>query len=124
MRGIKLRSEKNLDGEERRSAETRAANMTPTHPFEEGKKTLIRPNCHHHEDLQGSRDDLKREKNEESQKTSEHSEAHTGEKIVFKGTSRSETENSGRRKEQSSLAKQSKNAMMSSVSPREEQSSS
>ena len=47
-----------------------------------------------------------------------------GEELVFKGTSRSETKNSGRIKVQSSLAKQSKNAMMSSINSREEQWSS
>ena len=45
-------------------------------------------------------------------------------KLVFKGTSGLEIENSSRRKEQSSLPKESKNAMMSRISPREEQSSS
>ena len=51
-------------------------------------------------------------------------EANAGGELLFKGTSRSENKSSNRRKEPSSLARQSKNAMMSSISPREEQSSS
>ena len=43
---------------------------------------------------------------------------------MFKGTSKSETKSNRWRKEQSSLAKQGKNAMMSSIRPREEQPSS
>ena len=43
---------------------------------------------------------------------------------MFKGTSKSETKSNSRRKDQSSLVKQGKNAMMSSLSPRDEQSSS
>ena len=43
---------------------------------------------------------------------------------MLKGTSKLETKIISRRKEQSSLAKQGKNAMMPSISPRKEQSSS
>ena len=46
------------------------------------------------------------------------------EELLFKGTSKSETKSNSRRKEQSSLVKQGKDAMMSSISPREEQASS
>ena len=42
--GMKLRSEKNLVGEEGRKAEARAANEVPTDPFEEGEETMIPPN--------------------------------------------------------------------------------
>ena len=97
--------------------------MTPTNPFEEGGQTLIRPNRHHHEDLEGSGDGFERDRIEASQKTSERPEADARVELLFKKTSRSEAENSSRRKKQSSLAKQSKNAVMSSLSPREEQSS-
>ena len=119
-----MRTKKNLDGEEGRNAEAGAANMTPTDPLEEGEQTLIGPDCHHHEDLEGSGDDFEPEKKEESEKISEQTEADTGEELVYKGTSRSETENSGRRKKQSSLSKQSQNVTISSISPRVEQSSS
>ena len=43
---------------------------------------------------------------------------------MIKGTSKSEIKSNFRRKKQSSLVKQGKNAMMSSISPREEQPSS
>ena len=49
--GMKLRKEKNRDGDEKRDAEARAANVTPIDPFEEGEQTLIRPHHHHREDL-------------------------------------------------------------------------
>ena len=122
--GMKIRSEKNLHDEEGQNDEARAANVTPTDPFEEREQMLIRPDRHDYEDPEGSGDDFERERVEESQKTSECPEAHAGEELFFKGTSRSETGNSSRGKEQSSLAKQSKNAMMSTISPREEKSSS
>ena len=96
--------------------------MKPTDPFEVGEQTPIRPDRHHHEFIKGSGDDFERKRIEESQKTSERLDADAGEELLLKGTSRSETVNNSRRKEQSFLAKQSKNAMMSSVSPREEQS--
>ena len=115
--GMKLRSEKNLNGEEGQNAEAGAANMTPTDPFEEGEQTLIRPDRHHHEELEGSGDDFEREIIEESQKTSERPEADAGEELLFKGISRSENENSSRREEHYSLAKQNKNLMMSNISP-------
>ena len=52
--GMKLRSKKNLDWEKGRNAEAGAANMTPTDSFEEGEQMLSRPDCHHHQDLEGS----------------------------------------------------------------------
>ena len=36
--GMNLRSEKNRDGDEERDAEPRAANVTPTDPFDEGSR--------------------------------------------------------------------------------------
>ena len=55
--GKKLRSEKNLDGEEGQKNEAEEANLKPTDPIGERKQTLIGPDCHHHEDLEGSVDD-------------------------------------------------------------------
>ena len=40
---MKLRSEKNLDGNQRRSAEAEPASETLVDPFDEGERTLIRP---------------------------------------------------------------------------------
>ena len=75
--------------------------------FEEGEQTLIRPDFEPGEDLE----------REEIERTEEASE-------LFKGMSKSETKTHKWRKEQSSLVKQSKNAMMSSISPSEEQTGS
>ena len=122
--GMKLRSEKNRDGDEERDAESKAANVTPYDPFEEGEQTLIRPDHHHHEDPEEPGEELEPEETEETQGTSERSEVGVREELMFKGTSKSETKINSRRKEQSSLVKQGKNAMMSSISPREEQPSS
>ena len=47
---MKLRSENNLDGDERRNAETGAANVTSTDAFMDGEQTLIRTDRHHHDD--------------------------------------------------------------------------
>ena len=56
--GMKLRSEKNLDGEEGQKNEPEEANLKPTDPIEEREQTLIGPDCHHHEDLERSVDDF------------------------------------------------------------------
>ena len=74
VRGMQLRSEKNLDGDEGRNAEAGVANVTATDPFEEGKQTLIRPEHHHHEDMEETGDDTEREGIEKPQRTSERSE--------------------------------------------------
>ena len=58
---MKQRSEKNLDSQERRNAEAEAGSVTPADPFEEGEQTLIRPDRHHHEDLEGSGDGFERD---------------------------------------------------------------
>ena len=118
---MKLRSEKNLDGDQGRSAEVGPASETRVDPFDEGERTLIRP------DFEPS-DDLEREEVERTEETSERSEAKPREEVFFRGMSNSETKSQRWRREfshpantHSSLAKQSNNSMMSSISPSEEQ---
>ena len=118
---MKLRSEKNLDGKQGRSAEAGTASETLVDPFDEGERTLIRP------DFEPS-EDLEQEEVERTEETSERSEVEPREEVLFKGMSKSETkshrwrrENSHSANTHSSLAKQSNNAMMSSISPSEEQ---
>ena len=50
--GMKLRSEKNLDGDQGRSAEAGPASETLVDPFDEGERTLIRPDFEPSEDLE------------------------------------------------------------------------
>ena len=113
---MKVRSEKNRDDDEERYEETdlfeeRGADTNPTKsppsrgPEEPGEEP-------------------EREETDETQETSERSEVGVGEELLFKGSSKSETKGKSRRKKQSSLVKQGKNAMMSIISPREEQQSS
>ena len=118
---MKLRSEKNLDGDQGRSAEVGPASETLVDPFDEGERTLIRP------DFEPS-DDLEREEVERTEETSERSEAKPREEVFFRGMLNSETKSQRWRREfshpantHSSLAKQSNNSMMSSISPSEEQ---
>ena len=118
---MKLRSERNLDGDQGRSAEAGTSSETLVDPFDEGERTLIRP------DFEPS-EDLEREEVERTEETSERSEVEPREEVLFKGMSKSETkshrwrrENSHSANTHSSLAKQSNNAMMSSISPSEEQ---
>ena len=118
---MRLRSEKNLDGDQRRSAETGTASETLVDPFDEEEQTPIRP------DFEPS-EDLEREEVEGTEETSERSEVEPREEVLFKGMSKSETKSHRWRGEyshsastHSSLAKQSNNAMMSSISPSEEQ---
>ena len=118
---MRLRSEKNLDADQRRSAEAGNASETLVDPFDEGEQTLIRP------DFEPS-EDLEREEVERTEETSERSEVEPREEVLFKGMSKSETKSHRWRGEyshsastHSSLAKQSNNAMMSSISPSEEQ---
>ena len=90
-------------------------------PFDEGERTLIRPDfviC----------EDLERVEVERPEETSERSEVEPREEVLFSGMSKSETKSQKWRKgfsnpanTHSSLAKQSNNAMMSSISPSEEQ---
>ena len=118
---MKLRSEKNLDGNQGRSAEAGPASETLVDPFDEGEWTLIRP------DFEPS-EDLERKEVERTEETSERSEVEPREEVLFRGMSKSETKSHRWRREfshpantHSSLAKQSNNAMMSSKSPGEEQ---
>ena len=92
--------------------------------FGEGERTLIRPYFEPSEDLE-------REEVERTEEASERSEVEPREEVLIKGMSKSETKSHKWRKElshptntHSSLAKQSKNAMMSSISPSEEQTGS
>ena len=121
---MKPRSEKNWDDDEGRDAEAGAANVTSTDPFEEGEQTPIRLDHNQREDLEEPGEEFERDETEKIQETSERSEAGVREKLLFEGTSESETKNNSRRKEQSSLVKQGNNALMSTISPREEQPSS
>ena len=50
--GMRLRSEKNLDGDQRRSAEAGTASETLVDPFDEEEQTLIRPDFEPSEDLE------------------------------------------------------------------------
>ena len=118
---MKLRSEKNLDGNQGRSAEARPASETLVDPFDEGERTLIRPDFEPDEVLE-------REEVERTEETSERPEVKPREEVLNRGMSKSETKSYKWRKEpshptstHSSLAKQSNNAMMSSMSPGEEQ---
>ena len=81
---MKLRKEKNLDGDQGRSAETRPASETLVDPFDEGERTLIRPEFEPSEDLE-------REEVERTEEASERSEVEPREEVLFRGLSRSET---------------------------------
>ena len=101
MNGMKLRSEKNLDGNQGRSAEAGQASEALVEPFDEGERTLIRP------DFEPS-EDLEREEVERTEEASERSEVEPREEMLFRGMSKSQTKTQKWRKEQSSLVKQSK----------------
>ena len=103
------------------SLEAGPASETLVDPFDEGERTLIRP------DFETS-EDLEREEVERTEETSERSEVEPREEVLFRGMSKSETKSHRWRREfshpantNSSLAKQSNNAMMSSISSSEEQ---
>ena len=90
-------------------------------PFDEGERTLIRPDFEPDEVLE-------REEAERTEETPERPEVEPREEVLYRGMSKSETKSYKWRKEpshltsaHSSLAKQSNNAMMSSMSPGEEQ---
>ena len=91
---MKLRSEQNLDGGQRRSAEAEAgpASETLVDPFDEGERTLIRT------DFEPS-EDLEREEVERTEEASERSEVEPREEVFFRGMSKSETESHKWRKE-------------------------
>ena len=69
--GMKLKSEKNHDGNQVRSAEAESARETPTDFFEEGEQTLTRPDYHHHANLEEPGEDLEREEVERTEGASE-----------------------------------------------------
>ena len=121
---VKLRSEKNVDGNQEQSGETGQAIEALTDPFEEGEQTLIRFDYSHHADMEEPGEDFEREEVERTDEASERSEVEPREEVLFRGMSKSETKKNKWRKEQSSLVKQNKNVMMSSISPSEEQTSS
>ena len=73
--GMKLRSEKNFDGNQGQGGETGRASETLTDSFEEGEQTLIRPEYHHHADLEEPGEDFEREEVERTEEASERSEA-------------------------------------------------
>ena len=56
--GTKLTSEKNLDGNQGGIVEAGLTSETLTYPFEEGEQTLIRPDYHHHADLEEPGEDF------------------------------------------------------------------
>ena len=93
-------------------------------PFEEGEQTLTRPDYHHHADLEEPGEDREREEVGRTEEASQRSEVDAREELLFKGMSKSETKSNRWRKEQSSLVKQGKNAMVSSICPGEEQPNS
>ena len=119
--GTKLRSEKNLGSNQGRSVEGGPASGTLVNPFDEGERTLLRPDFEPDEDLE-------REEVEKTEETSERSEVGPREEVLYRGMSKSKTRSYKWGKEpshptstHSSLAKQSNNAMMSSMSTSEEQ---
>ena len=81
---MKLRSDKNLDGNQGRSAETGPAKETFMDPFDEGEQTLIRPDFEPGEDFE-------REEVERTEEASERSEVEPREEVLFRGISKSET---------------------------------
>ena len=81
---MKLRSEKNLDGDQRRSTEAGPASEALVDPFDEGEQTLIRP------DFEPS-EDLEREEIERTEEASERSVVEPREEVLFRGMSKSET---------------------------------
>ena len=121
MSEMKLRRGKNLDDDQRRSTEAGPASEALVDPFDEGEQALIRT------DFEPS-EDLEREEVERTEEASGLSEVEPREEVLLRGISKSETKSHKWRREfshpantHSSLAKQSNNAMMSSISPSEEQ---
>ena len=96
--GMKLRSEKNLDGNQGRSGETGQASETLTDPFKEEEQTLIRPDYHHHADPEEPSEDFEREEVERMVEASERSEIEPREELLFRGKSKSETKSNKWRK--------------------------
>ena len=116
--GMKLRSKKNLDGNQGRSIEVGPASEALMEPFDEGEQTLIRPDFEPGEDLE-------REEVKTTFEASERSEVEPREEVLFRGMFKSQTRSNKKEKnKQSSLVNQRKNAMMSSISQSEEQTGS
>ena len=84
VNGMRLRSEKNLDGSHGRNAEAGPASEALVDPFDEGEQTLIRPDFEPGEDLE-------REEIERTQEASERSDVEPREEVLFRGLSKSET---------------------------------
>ena len=97
---MKLRSERNLDDNQERSAGAGPVSETTTDPFQEGEQTLTRPYYHHHSVLEEPGEDLEREEIGRTEDTSERSEVEDREKILFKTTSNSEIKSNKWRKQQ------------------------
>ena len=93
MSGTKLRSEKNLDGNQGRSAEVGPASEALMDPFDEGEQTLIRRDFEPGEDLE-------REEAERTEEAPERSEVEPREKLLFSGRSKSEDKSHKWRKEE------------------------
>ena len=89
---MKLRSEKNLDGNQRRSTEAGPAGEALVDPFDEGEQTLIRP------DFEPS-EDLEREEVERTEEASELSEFEPREEVLLRGMSKTETKSHKWRRE-------------------------
>ena len=81
---MKLRSEKNLDGDQGRSTEAGPASETLVDPFDEGERTVIRTEFEPSEDLE-------REEVERTEEASEQSEVEPREEVLFRVMSKSET---------------------------------
>ena len=114
---MKIRSEKNLDGNQGRSTEPGPASEALMDPFDEGEQTLFRRDFEPGEDLE-------REKAERTEEASKRSEVEPREEVLFRGTSKSGSKSHKWRKKQSFLVKQSKKAMMSKMCSSEEQTGS
>ena len=89
---MKLKSENNLDGDQRQSTEDGPASEALVDPFDEGERTLIRP------DFEPS-EDLEREEVERTEEASERSEGEPREELLFRGMSKSETKSHKWRKD-------------------------
>ena len=76
--GMKLRSEKNLDGSQGRSDEVGPASEALVDPFDDGEQTLIQPEFEPGEDLG-------REEVERTEEASERSEVEPREEVLFRG---------------------------------------
>ena len=93
---MRIRSEKNFDGSQGRSAEAGPASEALVDPFDEGEQTLIRPDFEPGEDLE-------REEIERPEEASELSEVEPREEVLFRGMSKSETKTHKWRKKNNHL---------------------